>query len=337
MSMEPAKRLLLSVITLLVILITGTLGFVLVEPDKGWNLLDSFYFTLITMTTIGFGEVHELSPNGKIFTILIIIFGVGTSAYAISSSAQIILEGHLNHYFGRKRMSKLISKLSNHYIICGYGRIGSYICDELNMLNFPFIIIEGDKDKISQVIENDYIYIEGDATTDDVLIQAGIERAKAVIIVVGSDAASVFITLSARGLNKDIFIMARYEQANTGGKLIKAGANKAISPHLVSGGRMVQLLLKPYVSDFLDLATSHNMIELTFEEVKINEKSNFINKSLSDSKLRSKYGVIVVGIKDNEGNNIFNPPSDRILKEGDTLIVLGNFKEINQLHEDESE
>ncbi len=307
-----------------------------IEGEENWSYLDSFYFTLITMTTIGFSELHPLSSTARLFIIVLIFLGVGTTAYTITTSAQIFLDGRLKEYFESKKMQKRIDKLNNHYIICGFGRIGRYISEELNKLDFPFIVIETDKNKIEEIQILDMNYVEGDATTDSVLKEAMIEESQAIIIAVGQDAASVFITLSARGLNEDIYILARYEQLGTDQKLYKAGANKALSPHLVSGGRMVQLLLKPTVTDFLDLATSHEMIELTFEEVHIKKESLIANKSLKESGLKEDFGVIVVGLKGENGDMIFNPPSNTVIHAGDSVIILGNYEQTKRMQALES-
>ncbi|MDH4129001.1 MAG: potassium channel protein [Spirochaetota bacterium] len=331
--MQPTKRLVILILVLISILLIGTFGYIIIEGSKDWNVLDSFYFTLITLTTIGYTEVHTLTPYGRVFTIFLIFFGVGTTYYIITTSAQIILEGHLKQFFGRKRMNKAINKLKGHYIICGYGRIGRYICDELLKLKYPFILIESSKEKVEEIEKMKILYLIGNAANDEVLISAGIENARALIIVVGNDADSVFITLSGRGLNGKIYIIARYEQTGTDNKLLKAGANKVLSPHLLSGSRMIQLLLKPTVTDFLDLATSSELIELTFEEIKLKKESSLINKSLENSNLKQNYGVIVVGVKDTKNNMKFNPPINTILNEDDTLIVLGNFEQIKRLYD----
>ncbi len=327
--MNPTRKLIILFSILFIILLIGTIGFVLIEGDKDWNLLDSFYFTLITLTTIGYGETHNLSRSGRIFTIFLIFFGVGTTYYIITTTAQIILEGHLRNYFWRKRMTKSIDKLRGHYIICGYGRIGSYVCDELYRIGIPFVIIENGK--IEELERIGYLFIQGDASNDQVLLEAGIMNARALVIAVGNDPDSVFITLSARDIRKDIYILARFEQLGSDKKLMKAGANKVISPHLVSGGRMLQLLLKPTVTDFLDLATSPVMIELTFEEIKIKQDSKYIGLTLEQSALRKDFGVIVVGIQDKELVMKFNPSPNTTINEDDVIIVLGNFEQINKL------
>ncbi len=326
--MNKTRRLIYLVLLLSNILFLGTIGFVIIES---WNPLDAFYFTLITITTIGYQEVHSLSTEGRMFTIFLIFFGVGSTLYLISTTAEIVLEGHLKDFFGSKRMQKGIKKLKNHYIICGFGRIGSFICEELHKQKKPFVVIESNEERFKELLKKDYLHINADAAFDQTLIDARIKEASALVIVVGHDADSVFITLSGRGLNESVFILARYDQANTEQKLRKAGANKVISPYLIGGGKMVQLLLRPTVTDFIEITTSGDMVGLVFEEILLGKDSSLVNHTLQSSQLRQDFGVIVVGVKNKEGKMTFNPPFDTVLNASDTIIVLGNFNQVEEL------
>ncbi len=300
----------------------GTWGYVLIE---GWTPFEALYMTTITLATVGYSEVHNLSYRGQIFTILLILFGVGTIAYTVSSMIQFMVEGQLHQVLGKKKLQKKINRLHDHYIICGYGRIGRMISREFAARPLPFIVVENDPDRIPRLIEDKHLFIQGDATRDEVLKKAGISSAKGLITAVTMDAENVFIVLTARGINPDLFILARASEEGAEVKLMRAGASKVISPYTIGANRMAQAILRPSVVDFIDIATGHTNIELQMEEIPVSPESSLAGKDLHQSGIRKELGLIIVGIKRGE-QMIFNPEADTIIEAGHTLIALGNIQ-----------
>lgn len=326
--MDPVRRLKLSLVVLMLLLTLGTTGYMLIE---GWSLLDSIYMTVITLATIGFKEVHDLTDQGKLFTMTLIVFGVSTIGYLVSSVAQLMFEGQIQRIIGRKKVEKRIDALSNHFIICGFGRIGSLICRELAAKNIPFVVVEHSTDVLERIEDERYLWMKGDATLDETLIHAGIQRAKGLVSVVTSDSENVYITLTARGLNPGLYILARSGEEGTELKLKRAGANKVVSPYTIGGMRMAQSILRPNVVDFIEIATTSEHLDLQMEEISIPHDSDFAGHTLVSSGFRKETGVIIVGIKKSLGHMIFNPNPQDILDEGDTLIVLGDPASVGKL------
>lgn len=326
--MDPVRHLRFSVFALIVIIVFGTFGYALVE---GWQIFDALYMTIITLATVGFKEVHELSPEGKIFTIVLIIGGTGIIAYTLSSLIQFTLEGQLRKILGRKKLESRISKLRNHYIICGYGRIGHLICRELQTRPIPFVVVEEDSQQIERLERDGHMYVEGDATDDETLLAANIEYAKGLITAVTSDTDNVYITLTARGLNPGLFILARAGEEGSEKKLIRAGASKVISPYTIGASRMAQAILRPSVVDFIELATASEHLALQIEEIQVAQNSVLAGKNLIDSGIRQRMGIIIVGIKETNGEMIFNPPPEKTIEPNSVLIILGERPSIGQL------
>ena len=320
--MDPVRHLKISICVLVLLVSFGTFGYIAIE---GWGFLDALYMTVITLSTVGFREVHNLSDLGKIFTMVLIFFGVSVIGYIVGSLAQIMFEGQFHRIIGRKKVEKSISALDGHYIICGFGRIGALICKEFAAKPLPFVVVEKDAASIErmELDGHGYLFLRGDATVDDTLLKAGIKKAKGLISVVTSDTENVYITLTARGLNPDLFILARSGEEGSELKLKRAGANKVVSPYLIGGSRMAQAILRPTVVDFIEIATGHEHLELQMEEILIPDHSGFIGESLASSGFRKETGVIIVGIKKDCGKMGFNPESHTKLEARDTLIVLG--------------
>jgi voltage-gated potassium channel len=326
--MDPVRRLKISVAVLLLLLTLGTSGYMIVE---GWRFLDALYMTVITLATIGFKEVHDLSDNGKLFTMVLIIFGVSTLGYMVSSVAQLMFEGQIQRIIGRKKVEKRIDALHDHYIICGFGRIGSMICRELAANGVPFVVVEHNTDVLERIEDDLYLWMKGDATQDDTLVRAGIQRAKGLVSVVTSDSENVYITLTARGLNPDLHILARSGEEGTELKLKRAGANKVVSPYAIGGMRMAQSILRPNVMDFIEIATASEHLDLQMEEIAIPSDSDFGGHTLVSTGFRKETGVIIVGIKKSHGHMIFNPSPQAAIDVGDTLIVLGDPASVGKL------
>jgi voltage-gated potassium channel len=322
------KRLLLTFGLIFLAIAFGTTGYMVVE---GWNFLDSLYMTITTLTTVGYKEVHELSQTGMIFTIILILVGVGTVLYALSSGAKVILEGELQELFGRKRLEKKIKDTKEHYIVCGYGRMGRIICKELKGEKVPFLVIEKSADALANA--GAVLILTGDATSDEMLKEAGIEKAKGLITVLPTDAENLYVVLSARGLNPNLFIVARAGEEGSESKLLRAGANKVVSPYSIGGLRIAHTILRPAVVDFIEFATKTGNIELQMEEITIPEGSDLIGRSLDQCGIGKELGIIIVGIKRESGEMRFNPTFRTTIKAGDTLIALGEISKLKQLEQ----
>ena len=314
----------------LVLLITafGTAGYMVVE---GWNFLDSLYMTIITISTAGFREVHELSPKGMIFTIALIIGGVGTALIAFTAGARFILEGELREIYGRKKLEKKIKELRDHYIICGFGRMGRIIAKELQEEGVKCVVVERDPTVLEE--EKEILSVIGDATRDHTLKEAGIEKACGLISVLPNDAENLFAVLSARGLNPNILIVVRAVEEGSEQKLLRAGATKVVSPYLIGGLRMAHTVLKPTVVDFIEFTTKSGNLELQMQEVTIQEGSRLIGMSLEACSVGDDLGVIVVAIKQATGETRFNPTHQSVIKAGDILIVLGEVSKLKRFEE----
>ena len=319
---DAAARLKYVVLLLTLIFITGTLGFHLIE---GWGFLDSLFMTLITITTIGYREIYPLSDGGKLFDIMLIFLGVGTAAYGFATVAQFIIEGEIQRVLGRRRLDKKITRMDQHYIICGNGRIGSLICQELHTSNKSFVVIDKDPAIIAELESRNIPHITGDATNEEILIKAGISKAKGLIATASSDVTNVYISLIAREMNPGIFILARAETEDSVKNLERAGANKVISPYLIGGRHMANIILKPTVVDFVELATGDTSLDfyIQMEGFLIRKGSSLVGKALKHSSIRKDAGLIVVAIKDQLGKMIFNPPADFILDENIVLVCIG--------------
>ena len=295
------------------------------------SLFDSFYMTIITISTVGFQEIHPLSTYGRIITIIIISTGITIGAYTIGTLLRMLIEGELRKTFGRRKVEKKIAALRNHYIICGYGRIGSLICRELAVHNIDFVVIENNAGLIENLEQDRILHLPLDATEEESLINAGLMHARGLVTAVKSDADNVFITLTARGIEPNIFIVARASEEKNEAKLEKAGASRVVSPYLIGGKRMAQVLIRPTVVDFIDIAMMEGSIGLQMEEAHVKPGSNLIGKNLIESNLRRDFGVIIVLIKKKNGDMKFNPMPTETLDENDVIVVLGKSEDMKRM------
>jgi voltage-gated potassium channel len=315
-------------VILLLILIVGTAGYMLLE---NWSLLDSLYMTVITITTVGYREVAQVSVPGQVFTIFIIFLGVGIIAYILGQVAQVMVDIQVRSLFGRRKLGRKLKSLKDHYILCGFGRIGSIIARELWENKIPMVVIDTNQES-TEGLESDGIpYINDDATSDEVLLNAGIERARGIVSVVASDADNLFITMTARGLNHDIFILARADEEATEKKLLRAGANRVVMPYLIGGHKMAQAIIKPAVTDFLDFTFQSKDIGLEMEELRVGENSRLKGLALMESGIRQDLDVIIVAILKRDGAMQFNPSSQTRIEAGDTLVALGKDDDLGKL------
>ncbi len=322
------KRIKWAIIFLLSVFVIGIGGYMVIE---GWNFFDSLYMVVITLATVGFGETHPLTFHGRIFTIVLILVWAGIGFYALSSIIQPIIEGEIRKVLGRKKLEKEIRNLKDHYIVCGFGRMGSYISRELRNASVPYIVIEKDEHLREKLERENYLYLYGNASEDEVLIEAGVKKARGLVAVVASDADNVYITLTARQLNPNLFILARSTNESSERKLQQAGANKVISPYQMGAVRMVQAILRPAVVDFIEIAFHGKSMELQCEEFLVKPNSSLVGSSLQEAEIRKNLGVIIVAIKETSGKMVFNPSRDVRINAGDTLITLGEKKDLVRL------
>ena len=323
------RKFILFIAPLLLILFLGPIGYMLLENT---SFFDGLYLTVITITTVGYGDIVPIHPEGRLFTVFLVCAGVGYVMYVFSQITEAMVAGGLQKIVERRKMHKKINQLKDHYIVCGFGRIGMEICSILKENNRPFVVIERDEDVVKEIDRLGYIELVGEASDDDILLAAGIERARGLIAVVGTDADNLYITLTARGLNHDLFIMARSSGVRgVARKLKRAGASRVISPYSIGARRMAQLIIRPTVMDFIDLAMHADELGLFMEEFVVSEKAPFAGKRLIDSGLRQKYDVIVIAIKRGDEPMIFNPKANVFILAGDILIVLGDSNHVAAL------
>lgn len=328
--MDPVRRLLLHALIFLIILFCGSVGYLLIEGSE-WTTLDALYQTMITLTTVGFQEVHPLSAVGRIFTMFLILSGMGFIFYFLFRVTEVVIEGTVKDLFGRRKLEKKITQLEGHYIICGYGRIGRTVAQLLQQKPLEVVVIDKNAEYIPEFQQKGILYLLGEATDEDLLLRAGIEKAKGLVAVVSSDADNVYITLTARGLNPKLFILARAAEETSARKMIRAGADKVVSPYDIGARRMANTILRPTVIDFIELAMHTRNLELQMEEITIQEGATLQDVTLMESAIRKDYNLIVVAIKKKSGEMIFNPSPQAKLHVGDTLVVLGDRGNLTRL------
>jgi voltage-gated potassium channel len=312
-------RLSICLLLLLTVLTVGTAGYYWIE---GWSLSECLYMTTITVSTVGFQEVHPLTRDGQLFTVFLIFFGVTAAALSISALFEYFILRGLSTLFGRKKMDKQIGKLNRHIIICGYGRTGYYIARDLKKTGRSFVVIENDPERVKLLEQENTFFIEGDASDEDLLEAAGIGRAKALVAALAKDADNLFLTLSARSLNLDLHIIARVEDPDSSRKFMKAGASRVVSPFSTGANRIVQLLTRPAAVDLIELVDAHKNLALEVSEIVVEEKSKLDGKTLAEARVRQTLGCMVFAVKRLDGETIFDPDPQTRLQEGDVLVAI---------------
>ncbi len=314
---------------LLVVMAAGTAGFHFIE---GWPWFDGFYMVVTTLTTIGYQEVHPLSHAGRVFNVFVILAGVSLLLLGVGALSQALLEFELQSFFGRRRMDRQIGRLEGHYIICGIGRVGRSVARELARKPVPFVVIDNAESKVQRYMAENWLVVTGDATQEQTLRQAQIERARGLIAATTTDATNLYIVLTARGLNPHLKIIARASEEGAEKHLLTAGADSVVSPYSFAGQRIAQSLLRPHVVTFLDTATTHLGIDLEIGEIQITGNSVFAGKTIESSRIRQDRGVIILAIKRQQGMR-FNPAPDERIESDDFLIAMGEPSQLRRLEQ----
>lgn len=328
--MDIRKRLILILVLLLMIIIIGVVGYEVIEK---WELLDSIYMVVITLASVGYSETHPLSDAGRVFTVFLILGGMGVLFYSLSTITMFIVEGELQDVLRRRRMDKQVQELKDHYIICGSGETGKNIVGELAKTKRDFVVIEQNIENIKQLNEPNLIYIEGDATEDAILLEAGIKKAKGLVSALPSDRDNLFVVLTARELNPALRIVSRCIEEESEPKLRKAGADSVVSPNIIGGLRMASELIRPTTVSFLDIMLRGEEKALRVEEAKVGPNSHFIGKSIGEAKIPQKTGLLIVALNKEGLDYQFNPSSSTKLAANDVLIVIGSPEQVNDLKE----
>lgn len=327
--MTGTRQFLVSLIILTLIITLGSLGYIIIE---GWDFMDALFMTVITLTTVGFGVVHPMGKTGQLFTIGLIFIGGGFFIYVVGAIVQFMVEGRIRVILGRRKLDRKMNHVKDHYIICGYGRIGKVLCHQLTLhKRLDFVVIEQNKELIPILEEDKRLYIIGDASSEHCLLKAGIERAKCLVAALATDTDNVFLVLTARQLNANIKIMARSSYKETESKLRAAGANLVESPYDMGAASMAQKILRPNVTNFLDLAVTRKDKDIQMEELPVKENSPLVNIMLKDTGIRQDYNLIIIAIKKENGEMEFNPSFETVFKAGDTVIAVGKDNDLMRL------
>ncbi len=318
----------MAILVLASVLILGSAGYMLIE---GWSAFDSLYMTVITVGTVGFAEVEPLSEAGRAFTIGLILVGFGALVFALGTFVDFIVEGHLKGIVEGHRMQSSIEKLTDHHIIAGIGRVGSVVARSLADERVPFVVIDQAEECIARARDEGWLVVEGDASDEETLTAAGIDRARSLITALDSDADNLFVTFTARSMSPGLFIVARSSSEASEAKLRKAGANRVLTPNVIGGRRMAGMALHPVVSDYLDLVTHGDAVEFRLQEVEVGVNSAFSGKSIKESQVRDATGAFILAVHSGEGGVNTNPSSDTVMRPGDRLVVLGTCGQIDAL------
>ncbi len=326
-----SKKIIIIISVFLSAIAVGTAGYMVIEK---WNLLDSLYMTTITFSSIGYGEVHPLDASGKIFTILLILFGFSLVAAIAGMLTSLILKGEVGNIIRRQKMKEMIKKLKNHHIVCGLSPVGEAIIEEFYTTNQKFVVIDKDELALEKARKSfpNVLYILGDASQDDVLEEAGIERAKTILTCLNDDSMNLYVVISAKSLNPSIKIVGAAVEENAFAKMKRAGADYVISPQRIGGLRMASTVLRPNVVSFLDIMLRESEGEWRIEEASIPPNSPFVNFTLAESQISKNTGLVIIAIKKaSSGRFIYNPDANTVLEQNDKILVLGNQEKLERL------
>lgn len=309
----------------------GAAGFMIVE---GWGFLDSLYMSAITITTVGYMEIHPLSQTGRVFNLFLLIGGVTTMFYIMATVTQIVLELELSDYFGKRRTKKVIDKLENHYLLCGFGRVGRGAAREMLRTGVPFVVMDNNADRVERAMKMGCLAVLADCTRDEMLREVGITKAKGLIAALATDAENLFLILSAKSMNPMLNVSVRVAEEEAESKMRRAGADAVYLPYSMTGYRLAQAIVQPHVFEFLDVTSTTRMgLNVGIEQVKVDAECPMAGHSLRDLQLRREIGVIVLAIRRAGGAMEFNPPAEAQLDGGDVLIVMGKAEDVRKLEE----
>ncbi len=314
------RRFVLMVVAIVTTLSIGTAGFAVID---GYPLFDAFYMTLTTMTTVGYGEIHPLSHAGRVFNSFLIVFGVTTIFIAIGAMTQTIIELEFGDAIGKRRKKRMIDNLKDHYIICGFGRVGNGAAQELSHAGVPFVVVDINPARVERATLAGMLAVAADSTHDETLRLVGIERARGLVSALATDADNLFVLLSAKGLNPGIYVATRAAEEGAEAKMRRAGADAVFAPYSITGHRLAQSLLRPHVVQFLDLTTKDVGDDIAIEQVRVSRASQMVSKTIKEMQLGKEVGVIVMAIRKETGEMVFNPPAETAVEGGDYLIVMG--------------
>ena len=323
------RRLIFIASAIAITLVGGTVGFMVIG---NYAAFDAFYFTLITITTVGYSEMFGLSRAGRIFNSFLIFFGVTTMLLAVGGITQTVIELELNQFFGKRRIKKMIDKLQDHYIVCGFGRIGRGSALELQRAGVPFIVVDKNEDKVEMAIREGMLGVLADVARDEALLDVGIIRARGLIATLSTDADNLFLLLSAKGLKPTLQVSARIAEEASEQKFRRAGADFVFAPYDITGNRMAQALLRPHVFQFIDFTTKNIGLNVGIEQVLVGG-NGFDSQSLADLQLRRELGVIVLAIRKANGTMLFNPPAEAEIESGDFLVAMGESQNLRKLEQ----
>ena len=324
--MEAWHRLRFGLAALVGVIVAGTIGYLLL----GFPFLDALYQTVTTVATVGFREVRPLSATGQIFTIGLILVGVGTALYTFTLFLEAVVEGHIQEVLGRKRMDRQIARMDGHVIVCGFGRVGRNLAHYVAGAGEDTVVIEKDPERVAAAQGSAHV-VRGDATSDEILKEAGIERARVLVTALNTDADNLFVTLTARGLRKDLFIVARARAESSEVKLTQAGADRVVNPQGIGGARMAAFVLHPHVAEFLDVVMHDGSLEFRLEEIPVPDGSPLAGKSLRETHIRDSTGALILATRDGDGEFTTNPPPEMVLCAGQILIAIGTEAQLKAL------
>lgn len=332
--MNYQSKIIIAFTLLIALLTTGTIGYLLLErdnPEKKWELLDAIYMTVITLTTVGYGNMG-MSDAGRIFTLFLLIGGFGVFTYSITIATAFLVEGQLQNFFRQRKMIRTVDKLSNHYIVCGLGDTGVHVLDEMLKAEADFVGIESDEERLIHLTDTrDFLYLHGDATDDEILTRAGIERAGGLVTCLSRDQDNLFVVISARNLNPHLRITSKAVEGNSPAKLITAGADEVVLPDQIGGIRLAAGLLQPHLVGFLANITQ-NRHGTQFTESVVQENSPLDGISLKAANIHEQTGLVVIAIRDKEGTFLYNPPGDKRIEAGDALLIIADQRQLQILH-----
>jgi voltage-gated potassium channel len=323
---ETWRQLRFGVAALVTVLVAGTAGYVVL----GFSLLDAVYQTVTTVSTVGFREVHPLGTGGRLFTIALILVGVATALYTFTLVLEAVVKGQIQEVLGRKRMERQIARMADHVIVCGFGRVGRNLAHYVGNAGQDVVVVENDPDRASAAEASAHV-VRGDATSDEVLREAGIERARVLVTALTTDADNLFVTLTARSLRPDLFIVARARVESSEPKLAQAGADRVVNPQGIGGARMAAFVLQPHVAEFLDVVMHDGTLEFRLEEVRVPQGSPLAGRSLREARIRDSTGALVLALRDSGGEFTTNPPPETVLQAGQILIAIGTEGQLSAL------